>query len=144
MGLQVEGNSDGLVIGSLRLLVDAHVAYALLETAAREDEIAMQLVAAGIRLLVDAERRWMGRSRMHDVPSVVERRRAVVEGRQHPWVLRRVRFEIEVAGDDGPPRPDEGLVRTAVVHRHPAIASVCVAFGVNRTQRLDLRHALQR
>ena len=59
-------------------------------------------------------------------------------------MLRRGRLEIEVAGDDGPLRTDEGLERAAVVHRDPAIAGVCVAFGVNRTERLDLRHALQR
>src|SRR5947207_14500388 len=138
MGLQVEGNGDGLVIGGRRLLVDVHPAYAVFQAAAGEDEITMQLVAAGIRLLIDAERRRMGCSRMRDMPSVEQRRRAVVEGRQHPGMLRRVRLEIEVAGDDGPLRTDEGLERAAVVDCDPAIAGVSLAFGANRTQRIDL------
>ena len=36
------------------------------------------------------------------------------------------------------------MERTAVIHRDAAVARVGVAFGVNRAERLDLRHALQR
>ena len=64
--------------------------------------------------------------------------------RAQPRVLRRVRLEVEVAGDHRRRRPDVGLERPAVVHGHPAVAGVGVAVGVDGAQGFDLRHPLAR
>src|SRR5438477_6571 len=69
-GSHVERNGHRLMVGSLRLLVDDDVFEVFVEPAAQENEIAMQFLAARIRLLVDAVRRRMRTARMRRLPCV--------------------------------------------------------------------------
>src|SRR6266496_5542507 len=75
----VELDQHGLMVGGLRLLIDAHRLHSRCQVDGDEDEIAVLLRLVGRFLFVDLEGRGMPLGRMRDLPRVRERRRAVVE-----------------------------------------------------------------